>query len=247
MSPRRANVLTVLGLAALLALTSLTAPRWARLLQRPLPTPSEESTAGEAKPHEEPAAAAARSSIIVKLFFQAADRPGLMIEERTVAQSTDLSRQIKTVVEELIAGSKNGLAPTLASATRVLEVFVTARGVAYVNLSKEAAEAPGAGAPGATASSATAGTPAAAPATIPAGASPAAAAAPAGAGSEAELTTVYSIVNSLTVNFPAIKRVQILIEDKPRPTLWGHVDLTRPLPPDMTLLATSTLTPVANP
>ena len=66
-------------------------------------------------------------------------------------------------------------------------------------------------------------------------------------GSEAELITVYSVVNSLTVNFPAIKRVQILVEDKPRPTLWGHVDLTRPLPPDMTLLATSTLTPVANP
>jgi hypothetical protein len=66
-------------------------------------------------------------------------------------------------------------------------------------------------------------------------------------GSESELITVYSVVNSLTVNFPAIKRVQILIEDKPAPTLWGHVDLTRPLPPDMTLLATSTLTPVANP
>jgi spore germination protein GerM len=210
MSPRQANALTVLGLVALLAVTSLTAPRWARLLQRPLPTPADETAPADAGKRENVRPAAARSSINVKLFFQAADRPGLMIEERTVEQSNDLSRQIKAVVEELIAGSKNGLLPTLAPATRVLEVFVTARGVAYVNLSKEAAE----GASG---------------------------------GSEAELITVYSVVNSLAVNFPAIKRVQILLEDKPRPTLWGHVDLTRPLPPDMTLLATSTLTPVANP
>jgi spore germination protein GerM len=209
MSPRQANILTVLGLVALLAVTSLTAPRWARLLQRPLPTPPEEGAPAESAKRED-APAAPRSSINVKLFFQAADRPGLMIEERTVAQSSDLSRQIKAVVEELIAGSKSGLMPTLAPATRVLEVFVTGRGVAYVNLSKEAAQ----GAAG---------------------------------GSESELITVYSVVNSLTVNFPAIKRVQILIEDKPAPTLWGHVDLTRPLPPDMTLLATSTLTPVANP
>jgi hypothetical protein len=227
MSPRRANVLTVLGLVALLALTSLTAPRWARLLQRPLPAPAEEGGPAEAPPREAGApapASAPRSTINVKLFFQAADRPGLMIEERAVAQSNDLSRQIKAVVEELIAGSKNGLVPTLPPSTRVLEVFVTARGVAYVNLSKEAAE------------------------TAPASPSPAASPSPGPAGgSEAELITVYSVVNSLTVNFPAIRRVQILVEDKPRPTLWGHVDLTRPLPPDMTLLATSTLTPVGNP
>ena len=50
-------------------------------------------------------------------------------------------------------------------------------------------------------------------------------------GSEAELLTVYSVVNSLTANFPAVKRVQILIEDRPAPTLAGHVDLTRPLRP----------------
>ncbi len=209
MTSRQANALTVVGLVGLLAVTSLTAPRWARLLQRPLPAPADESAPADTRRRDE-APAGPRSSINVKLFFQAADRPGLMIEERAVPQSNDLSRQIKSVVEELIAGSKNGLAPTLAPATRVLEVFVTARGVAYVNLSKEAAEA-------------------------------------AGGGSEAELITVYSVVNSLAVNFPAIKRVQILLEDKPRPTLWGHVDLTRPLPPDMTLLATSTLTPVANP
>ena len=38
-------------------------------------------------------------------------------------------------------------------------------------------------------------------------------------------------MNSLTANFPAVKRVQILVEDKPADTLAGHVDLSRPLPP----------------
>jgi hypothetical protein len=46
------------------------------------------------------------------------------------------------------------------------------------------------------------------------------------------------------VNFPAIRRVQILVDDHPAETLAGHVDLSRPLTPDMTLLASSTLSPV---
>jgi spore germination protein GerM len=209
MTSRRANLLSVLGLVLLLVLVAATAPRWARWLQRPLPAQADEPAGPAAKSADDAAPAVApQRSINVKLFFQAADRPGLLIEERPVAFSTDLSRQIKAVVDELIAGSKSGLLPTMAADTRVLEVFVTARGVAYVSLSKEAAQATG-------------------------------------QGSEAELITVYSVVNSLTVNFPAIKRVQILLEDKPTSTLWGHVDLTRPLPPDMTLLASSTLTPVA--
>lgn len=44
-----------------------------------------------------------------------------------------------------------------------------------------------------------------------------------------ELFTVYSIVNSLTVNLPAITRVQILIDGKEADTLAGHVDLRHPL------------------
>ena len=44
-----------------------------------------------------------------------------------------------------------------------------------------------------------------------------------------ELFTVYSIVNALTTNLPAVKRVQILIEGKEVDTLAGHVDLRHPL------------------
>src|SRR5205085_914653 len=64
-------------------------------------------------------------------------------------------------------------------------------------------------------------------------------------GSHDELLSVYSIVNSLTVNFPAIKRVQILVDDRPADTLAGHVDLSRPLPADMTLLVASALVPAS--
>lgn len=44
-----------------------------------------------------------------------------------------------------------------------------------------------------------------------------------------ELFTVYALVNALTVNLPAVKRVQILIDGKEADTLAGHVDLRHPL------------------
>lgn len=44
-----------------------------------------------------------------------------------------------------------------------------------------------------------------------------------------ELFTVYAIVNALTTNLPAVKRVQILVEGKEVDTLAGHVDLRHPL------------------
>jgi spore germination protein GerM len=56
-------------------------------------------------------------------------------------------------------------------------------------------------------------------------------------GSRAELLTVYSLVDTLVSNFPATSRVQILVEGRVAPSLAGHVDLSRPLPPDLTLLA----------
>ena len=48
-------------------------------------------------------------------------------------------------------------------------------------------------------------------------------------GSSAEIMTVYSIVNSLTTNFPQIKRVQILVEGKEIESIAGHLSLIRPI------------------
>jgi spore germination protein GerM len=48
-------------------------------------------------------------------------------------------------------------------------------------------------------------------------------------GSLNEIFTVYTLVNALTVNLPAITRVQILVDGKEVDTLAGHVDLRHPL------------------
>lgn len=211
MTPREANLVTLVALAGLLAAVTLTAPRWARVFREPILAP--EDGGPDAPPAATPAPAVsgeAQRTISVKLFFNSKEEPGLVMEDREVPFSTDLPRQLRSVVEELVKGPTSDLVATLAPETKVLDVFVTARGVAYVDLSKEAAL----GLPG---------------------------------GSSDELRTVYSVVNSVTTNFPAIRRVQILVDDHPAVTLAGHVDLSRPLPPDMTLLAASTLTPLTPP
>jgi len=207
-TPREANALTAVGLAGLLATVALTAPRWAALLRAPAASLEVEEPASEetAPPVAEGLPAAAGRRINVRLYFEAPDREGLLPEEREVAFSADLARQIRNVVEELAKGSTSGLVPTLPAGTRVLEVFVQARGVAWVDLSSEATT----GLPG---------------------------------GSKAELLAVYSIVNSIVTNFPAVSRVRIVVNDQPVTSLGGHVDLSRPLPPDMTLVALATPEP----
>lgn len=54
-------------------------------------------------------------------------------------------------------------------------------------------------------------------------------------GSNAEMAAVYSIVDSIAVNFPRIKQVKLLVGGKPVETLKGHLDLSKPLAPDFTL------------
>ncbi|MGC4083958.1 MAG: GerMN domain-containing protein [Vicinamibacterales bacterium] len=49
-------------------------------------------------------------------------------------------------------------------------------------------------------------------------------------GSISELLTIYTLVQALTVNLPAITSVQILVDGHEVDTLAGHVDIRRPLP-----------------
>jgi len=58
-------------------------------------------------------------------------------------------------------------------------------------------------------------------------------------GSLTELLTVYAIVNAVTINLPAVQRVQILVDGKEVDTLAGHVDVRRPLDRDATLVRDS--------
>ena len=46
-------------------------------------------------------------------------------------------------------------------------------------------------------------------------------------GSWAEALTVYSIVNTLTYNFPLVRRIKLLINGQMMETLAGHLDLDR--------------------
>jgi spore germination protein GerM len=205
MSRREANLLTGLVLFLFGVTLALTAPRWARLLREPVGSLDEEIS-GRAAAQGVRADDEARRTISVKLYFPDAQTTGLLGEEREVPFSSDLSRQIRSVVEELVKGPRTPLLAALAPEAKVLEVFVSTRGVAYVDLSSEVQALP----------------------------SP---------GSQGELLSVYALVNSVAANFPAVKRVQLLVDDRPIATLGGHVDLSRPLLPDMTFLVQASPSP----
>jgi len=55
-------------------------------------------------------------------------------------------------------------------------------------------------------------------------------------GSNAEISTIFSTVNSLAYNFKPIKKVFILINGDEKETLGGHIDLTHPLVPHYDLI-----------
>lgn len=54
-------------------------------------------------------------------------------------------------------------------------------------------------------------------------------------GSTAEILIVYSIVNTVTLNFPEIKEVQLLIEGKKEQVI-SHIDISLPLGPDKAII-----------
>jgi len=57
-----------------------------------------------------------------------------------------------------------------------------------------------------------------------------------GTGTHVELMAVYSLVQTVTANFPDTKRVRVLINGEPAETLAGHVWLGKSLQPKTDLL-----------
>ena len=55
-------------------------------------------------------------------------------------------------------------------------------------------------------------------------------------GTQSELLTVYGLADTLAVNFPHLRQVQILVEGTPAATLKGHLDLRQPINPDFSLV-----------
>jgi len=57
-------------------------------------------------------------------------------------------------------------------------------------------------------------------------------------GSLAEMHTIYSIVNSLLLNIPPLKAIQILVEGEAPETLKGHIDCRNPFKADLSIIKT---------
>jgi spore germination protein GerM len=109
------------------------------------------------------------------------------------------SEQAREIIAAQLAPPAAPLVSAVPPGTTLRALFITDRGDAYVDLSREAASAH----PGGTLN---------------------------------ELLTIYTIVDVLTVNLPAVHSVQILVEGKEVPTLAGHVDLRQPLEKNLALV-----------
>ena len=55
-------------------------------------------------------------------------------------------------------------------------------------------------------------------------------------GSNNERLTIYTLVNALCANLPAVQSVQLLVEGKQIETLAGHIDLRHPLEKNLALV-----------
>jgi hypothetical protein len=56
-------------------------------------------------------------------------------------------------------------------------------------------------------------------------------------GSTSEITTIYSLTNTLSINIPKIKRVKLLIDKKESKTIKGHIDTRHPFTLNRELLS----------
>ncbi len=55
-------------------------------------------------------------------------------------------------------------------------------------------------------------------------------------GTAGELATIFSLVNSITINLPEIKQVHILVDGEERDTLKNHLDLRRDFIQDLSIV-----------
>ncbi len=183
MTPRRAILLAAgIVVAAVLAwLVSVGAPR---RNERPQPS---------ASPASAPAATPTPGrKIKARLFYVADDGGKLMGLERDVPFGESTTEQARHIIEAQIAPVTEPYISAVPPGTMLRALFVTERGEAFVDLSREIV-------------------------TRHSG------------GSTNEALTVYTLVDVLTANLPAVTAVQLLVDGKHVETLAGHIDLRRPL------------------
>jgi hypothetical protein len=130
--------------------------------------------------------------IKARLFYVADDGTHLTGVEREVAYGEGAVAQAREIVAAQIAPVPEPLVNAVPAGTGLRSLFISDRGDAYVDLTREVVSShPG--------------------------------------GADAELLTVYTIVDALAANLPAVRAVQILVDGKEVDTLAGHVDLRRPI------------------
>jgi spore germination protein GerM len=56
-------------------------------------------------------------------------------------------------------------------------------------------------------------------------------------GSNAEIATIYAVVDSLAYNLKAVKKVCLLVDGEERETLAGHIAINHPILPDFSMIA----------
>lgn len=76
---------------------------------------------------------------VVSLFFMSDDDALLHAEEREIPAGPPLE-EARAVVEELLAGPRTGLVAAIPAETKLLQLFITKEGTAYVDLSKDIQE-----------------------------------------------------------------------------------------------------------
>ena len=173
-------VVVVVLVVAILATVFVIAPRWNRGSR---PRTSASTPAAPAAPGRK---------IKARLFYVADDGLRLTGVERHVPFGEGPADQAQQIIEAQIAPVAEPLVSAVPPNTKLRAIFVTERGQAFVDFSRE----------------------------LVAGHS---------GGSMNELLTVYTVVDALTENLPAITSVQVLVEGRQVETLAGHVDLRRPL------------------
>jgi spore germination protein GerM len=139
-----------------------------------------------------PAAPSSGRKIKARLFYVADDGIHLTHVERDVAYGEGTLEQAREIVTAQLAAVAQPLVSAIPAGTTLRALFLTDRGEAYVDCSRE----------------------------ITGGHS---------GGTVDELLTVYTIVNALTQNLPAVTGVQLLVDGKEVDTLAGHIDLRNPL------------------
>lgn len=137
--------------------------------------------------------------LMVTLYFLSPDGEMLTGEERRIFRTATTTDRARQAVQALLDGPEGHLMRSIPPGTRLLEIFITEDGTAYVDLGPEFRWG------------------------IETGSSDA-------------VLAVYSVVNTLAANFEEIRKVKLLLDGEEADNVGGHLDLSRPIQPEMSLV-----------